>query len=112
VLLVSEGKPLPFDQLVATEKTISWFRKLGKILGPKGLMPNDKQGTIVHDFATHGKTPAPAAKKMNKKGIEIKIHQRGSKDALVRIVVGKVPKHPLLNTPPCWAVLQAFCAKN
>jgi ribosomal protein L1 len=91
VLLVSEGKALPFDQLVATDKTLGWFRPLGRILGPKGLMPNDKQGTIVHDFATHGKTPPPASSKMNKKGIEIKLQQRGTKDSLLRIVVGKVP---------------------
>jgi ribosomal protein L1 len=96
VLLISEGKALPFDQLLATEKTVGWFRALGRILGPKGLMPNDKQGTIVHDFATHGKTPAPAAKKMNKKGIEVKLQERGTKDSLLRIVVGKVA-----NSPSC-----------
>lgn len=93
--MVQEGKPLAFDELLATEKTVSWFRIHGRTLGPKGLMPNDKQGTIVHNFATHGTTPAPSAKKTNKKGIEIKLQHRGDKDALLRIVVGKVP-----NTKP------------
>ena len=98
--MVTEGKALPFDQLLATEKTVGWFRMHGRTLGPKGLMPNDKQGTLVHNFATHGTAPPPTAKKAKiKKGIEIKLQQRSHKDSFLRIVVGKVPTNLPLFLP-------------
>src|SRR5208282_1588066 len=87
--MVSDGEALPFDVLLATPKSVALFRQHGRVLGPKGLMPNEKRGTIVEDFGSYGIR--------EEKGIELKLDSDGKskRGAILRVVVGKV--HPYRN---------------
>jgi large subunit ribosomal protein L1 len=69
---------LDVDKIIATPDVMSDVGKLGKILGPKGLMPNPKSGTVTFDVAR--------AVKEVKAG---KIEYRTDKGGNVHVPVGK-----------------------
>ncbi len=68
-----------FDALIATPDMMRSVGRLGKVLGPRGLMPNPKTGTVTSDVA--------AAVREIKAG---KIEFRTDKTALVHVPVGKI----------------------
>jgi large subunit ribosomal protein L1 len=72
-----------FDALVATPDMMKSVGRLGKILGPKGLMPNPKTGTVTFDVGR--------AVKEVKAG---KVEFRTDKTALVHVPVGKISFTP------------------
>ncbi|HXG60592.1 MAG TPA: 50S ribosomal protein L1 [Planctomycetota bacterium] len=47
-----EGGWLDFDVAIALPRTMKVISKLGKVLGPKGLMPSPKNGTVTEDVRT------------------------------------------------------------
>ncbi len=67
-----------FDIAVATPEAMTEVRKLGKVLGPRGLMPNPKTGTVTEDT---GK----AVREVKAGRVEFKIDKAGN----VHVAVGK-----------------------
>ncbi|MFN0068440.1 MAG: 50S ribosomal protein L1 [Limisphaerales bacterium] len=67
-----------FDIAVATPEAMVEVRKLGKVLGPRGLMPNPKTGTVTEDTAK-------AVKEFKAGRVEFKV----DKTANVHVPVGK-----------------------
>ena len=74
---ITSGK-INFDKLIATPAMMSKMGKLGKILGPKGLMPNPKLGTVTNDLKK-------AVKALKDGQIEI----RNDKDGNLGVSIGK-----------------------
>src|SRR5437762_3815461 len=72
-----------FDALIATPDVMKSVGRLGKVLGPKGLMPNPKTGTVTFDVAR--------AVQEVKAG---KVEFRTDKTALVHVAVGKISFPP------------------
>lgn len=68
-----------FDALIATPDMMKSVGRLGKVLGPRGLMPNPKTGTVTNDVS--------AAIREIKAG---KVEFRTDKTALIHVPVGKI----------------------
>jgi large subunit ribosomal protein L1 len=69
---------LDFDILVATPDMMKDLSKLGKVLGPKGLMPNPKSGTVTMDVAK-------TVKELKAGRVEYKVDDYG----IIHVPVGK-----------------------
>ena len=78
VIALVEAGTLDFDAVVATPDQMSKIGRYGKILGPRGLMPNPKTGTVTTDVAK--------AVSEIKAG---KIEYRSDRQANVHLVLGK-----------------------
>jgi large subunit ribosomal protein L1 len=73
------GGWLEFDKAIATPDMMSSVGKLGKILGPRGLMPNPKVGTVTFDIEK-------AVKEIKSGKVEFRVEKAG----IVHVAVGKV----------------------
>ncbi|HPG31403.1 MAG TPA: 50S ribosomal protein L1, partial [bacterium] len=69
---------LDFDAVIATPDAMKFASKLGKILGPRGMMPNPKLGTVTFNVKE-------AVQKMKAGQVELKTDKFG----IVRTIVGK-----------------------
>jgi len=74
---------LEFDRVISTPDLMGTVGKLGKILGPRGLMPNPKTGTVTFDLAK-------AIREVRQGRVEFKVEKAG----IIHIPVGKVSFDP------------------
>jgi|UniRef100_A0A7V5N0N0 large subunit ribosomal protein L1 len=70
---------LEFDKVVATPDMMSQIGKIGKILGPRGLMPSTKTGTVTFDIAK-------AVKDIKAGKVDFKVDRAG----VVHVPIGRV----------------------
>jgi large subunit ribosomal protein L1 len=85
-----------FDIAVATPEAMVEVRKLGKVLGPRGLMPNPKTGTVTEDTAR-------AVKEVKAGRVEFKLDKAGN----VHVPVGKASFTPAQIAENARAVIEA-----
>jgi len=78
VAKIKEGW-LDFDVLVATPNLMGQLGQLGRVLGPRGLMPNPKAGTVTFDVAR-------AVREVKAGKIEFRVDKSGN----VHAAIGKV----------------------
>lgn len=74
-----QGGWFGFDVLIATPNMMGKLGRLGRVLGPKGLMPNPKTGTVTMDVAN--------AVNEVKKG---KVTYRVDKEGNINVLIGKI----------------------
>ena len=85
-----------FDVAIATPQAMGEVRKLGKVLGPRGLMPNPKTGTVTDDTAK-------AVKEVKAGRVEFKVDKGGN----VHVPVGKASFAPNQLEENARAVIEA-----
>src|SRR4051812_4364419 len=85
-----------FDVAVATPAAMAEVRKLGKVLGPRGLMPNPKTGTVTEDTAK-------AVREVKAGRVEFKLDKNGN----VAVPVGKFSFAPEALVENGTAVIEA-----
>lgn len=85
-----------FDIAIATPDAMSEVRKLGKVLGPRGLMPNPKTGTVTDDTAK-------AVREVKAGRVEFKIDKAGN----IHVPVGKASFNAVQLEENARAVIEA-----
>jgi large subunit ribosomal protein L1 len=85
-----------FDVAIATPEAMAEVRKLGKVLGPRGLMPNPKTGTVTDDTAK-------AVREVKAGRVEFKVDKGGN----VHVAVGKVAFTPVQLVENARSVIDA-----
>jgi large subunit ribosomal protein L1 len=91
-----QGGWADFDVAIATPEAMTEVRKLGKVLGPRGLMPNPKTGTVTDDTAK-------AVKEVKAGRVEFKTDKAGN----VHVIVGKASFKPEQIEENARAVIEA-----
>jgi large subunit ribosomal protein L1 len=92
-----QGGWMDFDRVVATPDMMGSVGKLGKVLGPRGLMPSPKVGTVTMDI---GK----AVKEIKAGKVEYRVEKAG----IIHVPVGKVSFAPEKLTENATEVLEAL----
>ncbi len=85
-----------FDVAIASPEAMSEVRKLGKVLGPRGLMPNPKTGTVTEDTAK-------AVREVKAGRVEFKVDKGGN----VHVPIGKASFAPQQLEENARAVIEA-----
>src|SRR5690349_24016406 len=101
-----QGGDLDFGRVIATPDAMRVVGKLGQLLGPRGLMPNPKDGSVTADVATAVK---------NAKAGQVKF--RNDKAGIVHATIGKASfeadrKSTRLNSSHVEISYAVFCLKK
>ncbi len=83
LLEIVQGGTVDFDRCIATPDMMPLVGRLGKILGPRGMMPNPKVGTVTPDVATAVKAAKGGA-------VEFRVEKAG----IIHVGVGKASFEP------------------
>lgn len=97
VAKVADGSFLDFERVIATPDMMVQVGKLGRVLGPRGLMPNPKVGTVTFDIAS--------AVREAKGG---KIEYRTERAGIVQARIGKASFQPEALRENAKAIVQAL----
>ena len=110
---------MEFDSLIATPDMMGTVGKLGKILGPRGMMPNPKLGTVTFELAKAIEEikVGKAEFKTEKNGIvhssigkasftpeQLKLKPAASKGRYFRTITISSTMGPGIKIDPVWAV--------
>jgi large subunit ribosomal protein L1 len=95
IIEMIEAGNLDFDAVIATPDQMGKIGRYGKVLGPRGLMPNPKSGTVTPDVAT-------AVREVKAGKIEYRTDRQGN----VHLVIGKASFEPRQLVENYGAVLE------
>ena len=92
-----QGGWMEFDTAIATPDLMGQVGRLGKLLGPRGLMPNPKLGTVTFDIAR-------AVREAKAGKVEFRVDKAGN----VHVPIGKKSFTPLELSANAMAMLEAI----
>ena len=94
---IQEENWLDFDKVVATPDMMAQVGRIGKILGPRGLMPNPKVGTVTQDVSK-------AVREIKSGKVEFRVYKGG----IVHVPIGKASFGPERLLENAGALLSAL----